>query len=189
MSDAFLRDERLFDLLTKQATEGVTSTEKSELDRLLAQYPDAHSQLIDRVVASVMLAGHLPDEPLPASLRARIESQAAREWIEVTLLVAAGNSRTACDSTRARKDAGKGSSGRSPASITAAAMRSMSCGSASGYCASSRSSSDCSADVTPSVARFASRSNKRSSRRNASLMTAILLPVRLRAFPSVREPR
>jgi anti-sigma-K factor RskA len=79
MSDAFLRDERLFDLLTKQATEGVTSTEKSELDRLLAQYPDADSQLIDRVVASVMLAGHLPDEPLPATLRARIESQAARE--------------------------------------------------------------------------------------------------------------
>ena len=36
MSDAFLRDERLFDLLTKQATEGVTSSEKSELDRLLA---------------------------------------------------------------------------------------------------------------------------------------------------------
>jgi anti-sigma-K factor RskA len=79
MSDAFLRDERLFDLLTKQAIEGVTATEKSELDRLLAKYPDADSQLIDRIVASVMLAGDLPDEPLPASLRARIESQAVRE--------------------------------------------------------------------------------------------------------------
>ena len=79
MSDAFLRNERLFDLLTKQATEGVTSVEKSELDRLLAQYPEADSQLIDRIVASVMLAGELPEEPLPAALRARVESQAVRE--------------------------------------------------------------------------------------------------------------
>ena len=79
MSDAFLRNERLLDLLAKRATEGVTSAEQSELDRLLAQYPDADPQLIDRIAAAVMLAGDLPEEPLPASLRARVESQAARE--------------------------------------------------------------------------------------------------------------
>jgi anti-sigma-K factor RskA len=94
MSDAFLRDERLFDLLTKQATEGVTSTEKSELNRLLAQYPDADSQLIDRIVASVMLAGDLTDEPLPTSLRARIESQAARELPSAPTNVTPLHSRT-----------------------------------------------------------------------------------------------
>ena len=44
---------------------GSTSAEQSELDRLLAQYPDADPQLIDRIAAAVMLAGDLPEEPCP----------------------------------------------------------------------------------------------------------------------------
>ncbi len=94
MSDAFLRNERLLDLLAKRATEGVTSAEQSELDRLLAQYPDADPQLIDRIAAAVMLAGDLPEEPLPASLRARVESQAARELPAATSKVTSIHSRT-----------------------------------------------------------------------------------------------
>ena len=94
MSDAFLRNERLLDLLAKRATEGVTSAEQSELDRLLAQYPDADPQLIDRIAAAVMLAGDLPEEPLPASLRARVESQAVRELPDATSKVTSIHSRT-----------------------------------------------------------------------------------------------
>lgn len=94
MSDAFLRNERLLDLLAKRATEGVTSAEQSELDRLLAQYPDADPQLIDRIAAAVMLAGDLPEEPLPASLRARVESQAVRELPAATSKVTSIHSRT-----------------------------------------------------------------------------------------------
>ena len=94
MSDAFLRNERLLDLLAKRATEGVTSAEQSELDRLLAEYPDADPQLIDRIAAAVMLAGDLPEEPLPASLRARVESQAVRELPDATSKVTSIHSRT-----------------------------------------------------------------------------------------------
>lgn len=94
MSDAFLRNERLLDLLAKQATDGVTPAEQTELQHLLAQYPDADPQLIDRVAASVMLAGDLPEEPMPASLRARIESQAARELPAATNKVTSIHPRT-----------------------------------------------------------------------------------------------
>lgn len=79
MSDAFLRNERLVDLLVKQTSEGITVAEQSELERLLGQHPGADAQLMERVAAAVALAGNLPSEPLPASLRARIEAQAARE--------------------------------------------------------------------------------------------------------------
>jgi len=79
MSDAILRNERLLDLLVKQATEGVTAVEQSELDGLLAKHADADPQLIERIAAAVTLASDLPDEPLPAALRARIEAQALRE--------------------------------------------------------------------------------------------------------------
>jgi len=79
MSDALPRNDRLLDLLVKQATEGVTSAEQVELDRLLAQHDDADPQLIERIAAAVALAGNLPDEPLPAGLRARVEAQALKE--------------------------------------------------------------------------------------------------------------
>lgn len=95
MSDAFLRNERLLDLLAKQAIEGVTPAERSELERLLAQYPDADPQLIDRVAASIMLAGDLPQEPLPASLRAHVESRAAQELAPAAGNVTSIHSRTA----------------------------------------------------------------------------------------------
>ncbi|HKE42965.1 MAG TPA: anti-sigma factor [Steroidobacteraceae bacterium] len=79
MSDALLRNERLLDLLVKQATEGMSAAEQSELDRLLAQHDDGDPQLIERIAAAVALAGDFPDEPLPAALRARIEAQAVKE--------------------------------------------------------------------------------------------------------------
>jgi hypothetical protein len=79
MSDALLRNDRLLDLLVKQATEGVTTVEQAELDRLLAQQGNSDPQLIERIVAAVTLAGELPDEPLPPALRARVEAQAVQE--------------------------------------------------------------------------------------------------------------
>ncbi|HEY7379305.1 MAG TPA: anti-sigma factor [Steroidobacteraceae bacterium] len=79
MSDAILRNERLLDLLVKQATDGVTSAEQLELDRLLARHDGADPQFIERIAAALSLAGDLPDEALPAGLRARIEAQALKE--------------------------------------------------------------------------------------------------------------
>lgn len=78
MNTAFLRDERLADLLVKQTTEGLTPVEKDELDRLLVPHHEADPELIERVAAALSLAGNLGEEELPASLRQRVAAEGRR---------------------------------------------------------------------------------------------------------------
>ncbi len=80
MSTAFLQDDRLVDLLVKQATEGLAAAEKAELERLMTRHRDADPELIERVAAALALAGNLKEEPLPADLRRRVEAD-GRKWI------------------------------------------------------------------------------------------------------------
>ena len=84
---------------------------------------------------------------------------------------------------------GQGFLRKIPASITAAAMRSMSCGSASGCCASSRSSSDCSAEVTPSVALFRQQIEQTLVTQECIAHDRDPPAGSAPTFPSVREPR
>jgi len=76
VSAAFLRDERIADLLTQRATEGLTASERLELERLLERHERADGDTIDRVAASLLLASTLEPEPLPAPLRARLNAAA-----------------------------------------------------------------------------------------------------------------
>jgi hypothetical protein len=78
MSTAFLQDERLVDLLVKQTTEGLAPAEKAELERLMRRHRDADPELIERVAAAVALAGRLDEEPIPADLRRRVETEGRR---------------------------------------------------------------------------------------------------------------
>ena len=79
MTPALLRDERLLDLLVKQATEGITIEEQAEMERLLAAHPGADREEIARVAASLALVG-VEEEPMPAQLRDRVRADAAL-WI------------------------------------------------------------------------------------------------------------
>ena len=78
--DDFLRDERLADLLAQEATEGLGANERAELDRLLGAHPGADRGALERVAASIMLAGNLDAEPLPPALRGRLVAQGER-WV------------------------------------------------------------------------------------------------------------
>jgi hypothetical protein len=68
-------DDRLCDLLAARATEGLDPAEQDELNELTANYPDLDPEEIDRVAASLAVAG-LRVEPMPAALRARVEADA-----------------------------------------------------------------------------------------------------------------
>lgn len=81
MNAAWMKDERLVDLLVKQVTEGVTPAEQVELDRLLAAHPDADRDIIARTAAAVTLAADFEEEPMPRALRDRLQADAAR-WLE-----------------------------------------------------------------------------------------------------------
>jgi anti-sigma-K factor RskA len=80
LRDAFLRDDRLGDLLAQEATEGLDASERAELDRLLGAHPGADRGALERTAAAVMLAGTLDAEPLPAALRGRLAEQ-GRRWV------------------------------------------------------------------------------------------------------------
>jgi hypothetical protein len=71
-------DERLCDLLTLRAIEGLSEEERKELQELAANHPEFDPDEFDRVAASLALAG-LRVEPMPAALRARIEAD-AKAW-------------------------------------------------------------------------------------------------------------
>jgi hypothetical protein len=70
-----LRDERLLDLLVKEATEGVTAEESAEIMRLLKNHPEGDRGIVERVAAAVALAG-VQEEPLPGALRTKLQRQA-----------------------------------------------------------------------------------------------------------------
>lgn len=76
MSTAFLLDERLADLLTQRATEGLTASERLELERLLKCHGCPDGDVIDRTAASLLLAGTLEPEALPEHLRNRLNAAA-----------------------------------------------------------------------------------------------------------------
>ncbi|HSD73691.1 MAG TPA: hypothetical protein VLB75_02910, partial [Steroidobacteraceae bacterium] len=78
MSTALLQDERLVDLLVKQTTEGLAPAEAAELERLMRRHRDADPELIERVAAAIALAGRLDEEPIPADLRRRVETEGRR---------------------------------------------------------------------------------------------------------------
>ncbi len=75
MNGTFLDDERCVDLLIQEATTGLDEAEATELDGLLARYPDARRGAFEPAAAAVALAARLPVEPLPAKLCARLLTQ------------------------------------------------------------------------------------------------------------------
>lgn len=87
MNGTFLDDERCVDLLIQEATTGLDEAEATELDELLARYPDARRGAFAPAAAAVALAARLPIEPLPAKLRGRLlaqgEAQAAAKIVDI----------------------------------------------------------------------------------------------------------
>lgn len=77
MSGHFLDNERLADLLVQQATEGLSEADQHELKELLAAYPEADPQAIEATAAALWLAGDWKEEPLPETLRRRLDASAA----------------------------------------------------------------------------------------------------------------
>jgi hypothetical protein len=78
--DEHLLDERIADLLTQEATEGLGAAERAELERLLGRFPDADRDALQTTAAAVMLAGRLDAEPLPAALRGRLVER-GQQWV------------------------------------------------------------------------------------------------------------
>ncbi|HSN72465.1 MAG TPA: anti-sigma factor [Steroidobacteraceae bacterium] len=73
MMSALLEDERVADLLVQQATEGLSASETLELRGLLAQHGRPDPEIIERTAAAILLAGSVQPEPLPESLRLKLE--------------------------------------------------------------------------------------------------------------------
>lgn len=68
-------DERLLELLSLRAIEGLDDAEQEEVQRLGSAYPEFDAEELDRAAAALVLAGLRP-EPMPATLRARVEADA-----------------------------------------------------------------------------------------------------------------
>jgi hypothetical protein len=77
MSGYFLDNERLADLLALQATEGLSEPDQHELNELLRSYPAADPQVLDSTAAALFLAGDWEEEPMPESVRRRLNMAAA----------------------------------------------------------------------------------------------------------------
>lgn len=77
MNPAFLRDERLVDLLVERTIDGLDTGSEKELSRLAARYPDYDDDAIDRVAAAVSISSVQPDG-LPEGLKIRLEAEAER---------------------------------------------------------------------------------------------------------------
>src|SRR5262249_19776080 len=65
------------ELLSKEATQGLSPTEANELDALLAQFPDEDPDGLERAAAAVHRALSPPPEELPAALAERLHLAAA----------------------------------------------------------------------------------------------------------------
>lgn len=71
--------ERIEALLVDEATEGLNAADSMELESLLAAHPDVDRYAFQRVAATVFLAAcGPPTEAMPASLKAKLASQAER---------------------------------------------------------------------------------------------------------------
>lgn len=74
-----MRDSRLKldELLLKRAVGSLTDAEEAELERLCATHPDCDPDVYERAAAAVCLAALDTREPLPETLRSKLERQAA----------------------------------------------------------------------------------------------------------------
>ncbi len=72
------RDEHMLQLMADRATEGLSRCDALELDRYMAQNPDADRDALDYAAAAVCLAfGAGRGEALPDRVRDRVLSAAA----------------------------------------------------------------------------------------------------------------
>lgn len=76
MSASIMNNERLVELLVQRATDGLSANEQVELNRLLAQGNYSDAEQFEATAAALLLASSLEDEPMPASLKGRLEQQA-----------------------------------------------------------------------------------------------------------------
>lgn len=72
MTEAFLSNERLVDLLIQEVTTGLGTTESSEMEQLLSRYSGLDRRVFESTAAALTVAARLPTEPLPPALRARL---------------------------------------------------------------------------------------------------------------------
>jgi len=79
MNAAYLDDNTLADLLVSLETEGLTPSERRELDELLAQAPGATDDALAGAAAALTLAVRLPAEPMPAALMEKIVAKGRAE--------------------------------------------------------------------------------------------------------------
>jgi hypothetical protein len=73
MMPAYLSDERLTELLVQQATEGLSASETLELRGLLARHGRPDAEVIERTAAALLLAGTVEPEPMPSTLRKKLD--------------------------------------------------------------------------------------------------------------------
>lgn len=73
MMPEFLENERIADLLVQQATEGLSAGEARELRALLATHDRPDYEVVERTAAALLLAGSITPEPLPATLRRKLD--------------------------------------------------------------------------------------------------------------------
>ena len=69
--------DRLEELLVRRATQALVDDEQRELDVLLKNEPTTDDRAFDFAAAALHLSVLPVDEPLPASLRSAVESDAA----------------------------------------------------------------------------------------------------------------
>jgi len=76
MSASVMNNERLVELLVQRATEGLSANEQVELNRLLAEGNYTDAEQFETTAAALLLASSLEDEPMPDSLKSRLEQRA-----------------------------------------------------------------------------------------------------------------
>jgi len=79
VTDAFLQDERLVDLMIQRTIEGLDVTESEELYARADRYAGYDDDAIDRIAAALMLSA-VQVQPLPTKLRSRLDA-AADAWL------------------------------------------------------------------------------------------------------------
>ena len=73
------RDEHILQLMADRATQGLSCQDALELDTFFARNPDVERDGLDYAAAAVCLAfGAGQGEPLPAHVRDKVLSEAAR---------------------------------------------------------------------------------------------------------------
>ena len=75
---------RIDELLLARATSGLTASESSELARLLETHPGTDTDVYELGAAAVWLAHIELGEPLPRSLRVKVEERAADFFARTT---------------------------------------------------------------------------------------------------------